>query len=352
MKRMTMLLTMLCVAGNCLAADYWRKSATDYPFPVVLVDVTDGYSAETEKKAADTTITVTDLTDGNTPGAFTDDATSWKEVGDGTGEYRLLIGAEEFDETDSDYLVKIVVSGCRTVRFVVHTLVGTPGNMATTDDGGTINVASGVVEADAVKLGGTAQSATDLKDFADTGYDPSTHYAQVNLVTAEGNDVTDPNGLLKVVVHDTSEASSPLTSAYDTVEAAMAAMLDAAISGSPTAGSINERIKTLDDAYTATRAAYLDNVNNAALATTVAQTGDAYDSLTDAQTILDKLDAMLVLDGAVYQWTTNALELAPTGSGTTTSPWATTPSSDPNFVDPTTAGYLLLNTYKLLNGKL
>jgi hypothetical protein len=29
--------------------------------------------------------------------------------------------------------------------------------------------------ADIRKIGGTAQSATDLKDFADTGYDPSTH---------------------------------------------------------------------------------------------------------------------------------------------------------------------------------
>jgi len=29
--------------------------------------------------------------------------------------------------------------------------------------------------ADVRKIGGTAQSATDLKDFADTGYDPTTH---------------------------------------------------------------------------------------------------------------------------------------------------------------------------------
>ena len=36
--------------------------------------------------------------------------------------------------------------------------------------------------------------------------------------------------------------------------------LDTAIPGTPTAGSINERIKTMDDAYTAARAAYLDNL--------------------------------------------------------------------------------------------
>ena len=33
------------------------------------------------------------------------------------------------------------------------------------------------VAADVVAIGGAAQSATDLKDFADTGYDPSTHKA-------------------------------------------------------------------------------------------------------------------------------------------------------------------------------
>jgi len=45
--------------------------------------------------------------------------------------------------------------------------------------------------------------------------------------------------------------------------------LDTAIPGSPTANSINERIKTLDDNYTDTRAGYLDNVNNSSLANVV-----------------------------------------------------------------------------------
>ena len=36
-------------------------------------------------------------------------------------------------------------------------------------------------EVDLLQIGGEAQSATDLKDFADTGYDPSTHRAMSDL---------------------------------------------------------------------------------------------------------------------------------------------------------------------------
>jgi hypothetical protein len=44
------------------------------------------------------------------------------------------------------------------------------------------------------------------------------------------------------------------------------AALDTAIPGSPTANSINERIQTMDNAYTATRAGYLDNLSAGAVA--------------------------------------------------------------------------------------
>lgn len=40
---------------------------------------------------------------------------------------------------------------------------------------GQLDFTSGVVKSNLTQMGGTAQSATDLKDFADTGYDPSTH---------------------------------------------------------------------------------------------------------------------------------------------------------------------------------
>jgi len=42
---------------------------------------------------------------------------------------------------------------------------------------------SDTLQADLTQIGGVAQSATDLKDFADTGYDPSTHKVQGVVLT-------------------------------------------------------------------------------------------------------------------------------------------------------------------------
>ncbi len=55
------------------------------------------------------------------------------------------------------------------------------------------------------------------------------------------------------------------------VNAEVDGALNTAIPGAPTADSINERIKTLDDAYTAARAVFLDNIDGH-----TAQTGDSY----------------------------------------------------------------------------
>lgn len=64
----------------------------------------------------------------------------------------------------------------------------------------------------------------------------------------------------------------PWNSAWDAeVESEVADALDAAIPGSPTSNSINERIKTMDDAYTAARGAFLDNLNGH-----TPQTGDSF----------------------------------------------------------------------------
>lgn len=57
----------------------------------------------------------------------------------------------------------------------------------------------------------------------------------------------------------TLDALNDLTAAQ--VNAEVAAALDTPIPGSPTANSVNERLKALDDAYTTARAGYLDNLN-------------------------------------------------------------------------------------------
>ena len=92
------------------------------------------------------------------------------------------------------------------------------------------------------QIGGDTQSATDLKDFADAGYDPTTN---------------------------------KLTGAVE-LDSAARVKLDA----------------SQPDYAPATATA-----------------------LAAAKTILDKVDTGLVVDGAVYQFTANMLELAPAGGG-------------------------------------
>lgn len=51
------------------------------------------------------------------------------------------------------------------------------------------------LQADVTQIGGVTQSATDLKDFADTGYDPATNKVQGVVLTDTTTDVTNDVGI-------------------------------------------------------------------------------------------------------------------------------------------------------------
>jgi hypothetical protein len=182
-KITTAIIVSLLLTVSALG-QFTEPYATDKVFPVVLVDATDGYTPETEKKAADTTITYCNITDGNSTSSYTDDATLWTEIGNGTGDYRLTIGAGEFATPGKRYFVKIVVSGCRTARFWVDTRKADPNLTATTTDGKTIPI--------------------------------------------------DPNGLAKVVVHDAS-GDSPFATTDDLVTANETALANKGVTTARTA---------------------------------------------------------------------------------------------------------------------
>jgi len=64
-----------------------------------------------------------------------------------------------------------------------------------TTAGRTLDIqATGEVDANLTMIGGAAQSATDLKDLADTGYDPSTHKVQGVVLTDGCTANTDMRG--------------------------------------------------------------------------------------------------------------------------------------------------------------
>ncbi len=146
-----------------------------------------------------------------------------------------------------------------------------PGTVASTTN---ITAATGV---DVTKLAGVTQSLTDLKDFADTGYDPSTHKVQGVLLTdtlttytgntpqtgdayAKVNDVTIGLAAIKGYVDDIGVAGAGLTALGDT----RIANLDATVSSRASATNLATAQTSIDDIPT-----------NAELATSQAAADDA-----------------------------------------------------------------------------
>ncbi len=68
-----------------------------------------------------------------------------------------------------------------------------PGNLELMYDGTGYAGGTAVLHADLTKMGGVAQSATDLKDFADSGYDPANNIAQSDLIFIHGTALTETN---------------------------------------------------------------------------------------------------------------------------------------------------------------
>ena len=89
-----------------------------------------------------------------------------------------------------------------------------------------------VPETNPVQLGGSAQSLTDLKDFADAGYDPSTHKVQNVLLTDTTTTNTD---MLTVAAILGATAASYITAGTigEAIALGSAALADSTITGTP-----------------------------------------------------------------------------------------------------------------------
>jgi hypothetical protein len=125
---------------------------------------------------------------------------------------------------------------------------------------------------------------------------------------------------------------------YSLSTAGIQAIWDALTSALNTAGSIGKWI--------------LDNLNTTVSSRATQTSVDAIDDFVDTEvgaikTVTDKLDTMVELDGAVYRYTTNALEQAPSGGGGGATDWTSDertairailgiPASGTTPTDPTT----------------
>lgn len=66
------------------------------------------------------------------------------------------------------------------------------------------------LQIDTVQIGGVTQSATDLKDLADTGYDPATHKIQSDLIYIHGTALTETDGQLATAFKTLFDVAAPV----------------------------------------------------------------------------------------------------------------------------------------------
>ena len=133
------------------------------------VDSTDGNTPETGLTIGDSDVRLS-----KNGGPYAQRNYSGANAHDEGGEYYINL-----DTTDTNSLgilkIRIHVSGALYVAQMCHVV---PANVYDS-----LILGSDYLQADALQLGGSTQSATDLKDFADAGYDPATNKVEgVKLV--------------------------------------------------------------------------------------------------------------------------------------------------------------------------
>lgn len=159
----------------------------------------------------------------------------------------------------------------------------TNGTIASTTSGRTIVTdASGLVDANTVKLGptgsGTAQTARDIG--ASVLLSNGTGTGQLKLasgyVAMTWADIAAPTTTVNLsgTTIATTQKVDVDTIKTQTLTAAAGITFGVYVGGTAAAAVASTALSTAQ--WTSARAGYLDNINNSALATTVAQTGDSY----------------------------------------------------------------------------
>ena len=360
-----------------------KNVATRIVFPIVDADgdlVTGASSLDSE---------IDTFTDGANPDGFTDCTNEATEIGT-TGIYYLNLTQTEMN---NDYIVvqvKTATAGAKTQVILIQTIVGDFSLLATTDDGGAINVASGIVEAQvksidnnaitansiatdaitAAKIAADAIGASELAADAVTEIQSGlSTLTQANIRTAVGLASANLDTQLSAIDDYIDSEVSAIKAKTDQLTfttanrvdstvvdktefslsaAGIQAIWDALTSALTTVGSIGKllvdninstissrasqtSVDTVDDFLDTEIAAIKAKTDNlpsdpadasdiASSFSTVNTKLDAIDDYVDSEVaavkaVTDKLDTAMELDGAVYRFTTNALEQAPSGGG-------------------------------------
>lgn len=158
------LLLGISIPAQALEVVRQKNVATYLTFPIMKNDGT------LISSAADLDSEIDAWSDGAAPDGFADCTNEATEIGS-TGQYYLLLAQ---GETNYQYIiiqVKSSSTGAVPQTILIRTTVGAPANLATTDDGGTINVTTGKIDEISTLTGHTAQTGDSyaIVNHADYG---------------------------------------------------------------------------------------------------------------------------------------------------------------------------------------
>ncbi len=153
----------------------------------------------------------------------------------------------------------IVNNGVTTLTGAVTMPAGLAANITGNITGtlATVTAVTNTVAANVTQIGGVVQSATDLKDFADTGYDPSSHKVQGVVLTDTTTTATTATNLTNAPTNgdltatmktSVQTAAAAANTAYDaatgTELAALDAVVDAGFAAAATVADVAAAILT------------------------------------------------------------------------------------------------------------
>jgi len=137
--------------------DFKSREAVAYNADGINVDLHESTVAGTKGAFTTTAITPEDPAGGV--------GNRWTSIGEGYHELEITAAQ---NNTEGELQVVALATGVLHFESAVYTVVP----VAVFNS---LVAGSDTLPADVTQIGGVAQSATDLKDFADTGYDPTTH---------------------------------------------------------------------------------------------------------------------------------------------------------------------------------
>lgn len=149
-------------------------------------------------------------------------------------------------------------------------------------------------------LFGNDKLQVDVQEISGSTVNTSSAQIGVNVVNWKGSTAPAMTGDAYAVVSNATYGNNALKTELDTIS-----------------GYVDE----LESRLTATRAGYLDNLTNLDAAVSTRLAASAYTApdntgIDAIEAVAAKLDTAMEADGAVYRFTANALELAPSGGST------------------------------------